>query len=352
MITQSHNTKDGQMCRSADKGAPLRGAPICEDGLQRYLKALEMGTVSGEVPTCLTEYRLLRPLTGGNNSFIPVPPRVAESEATRSVQRKIEQYEGVLAALHSSFHAAEIIYRKVHCRAEPSIEPLSGEEVIGEALRLAVASCKGELLTAQPGGGRAPELLGEALPRDLDLLRRGVRQRTLYQHSVRSHRPTLTYIERVLAEGAQVRTLEEIFERVIICDRSIAFIPGSPERRSAALAIRHPGAVEFLIKVFEHMWDRGKPVSIAMDQHRPDLLTDSVRRAVLRMVVTGHTDESIAARLGVSARTVSTHIKKVSGALGSRSRAELGYLVSQRGILEPDGPHSAGTDRGTVVERH
>ncbi|MFP8907070.1 MULTISPECIES: helix-turn-helix transcriptional regulator [Streptomyces] len=261
---------------------------------------------------------------------------------TRSVEREIEQYEGILAALRSSFLAAEIVYRDTQRQAEPSIESLKGEKVIGEALRLAVESCREELLTAQPGGGRPPALLAEALPRDLALVRRGLRQRTLYQHSVRSHRPTLAYIERVLAEGAQVRTLDEIFERVIICDRTVAFIPGAPERKSAALAIRHPGAIDFLTKVFEHMWERAEPVSVSMDRHRPDLLTDSVRRTVLRMVVTGHTDESIAARLGVSARTVSTHIKKISEALGSRSRAELGYLVSQRRLLEA-GNASAGT---------
>ncbi|MET9429333.1 MULTISPECIES: LuxR C-terminal-related transcriptional regulator [unclassified Streptomyces] len=252
------------------------------------------------------------------------------------MERDIEQRRKTLEALRSSFLTAEAVYRKVQRQAELPIEHLGGEEVIGEALRLAVGSCKEELLTAQPGGGRSPALLAEALPRDLALVRKGVRQRTLYQHSVRSHGPTLAYIEQVLAEGAQVRTLDEIFERVIICDRSIAFIPGAPERKSAALAIRHPGAIEFLTKVFEHMWERAEPIALATEQHRPDLLTNSVRRTVLRMVVTGHTDETIAARLGVSARTVSTHIRKVSEALGSRSRAELGYLLSQRRLLEPD----------------
>ncbi|MEK8142199.1 helix-turn-helix transcriptional regulator [Streptomyces sp. M10(2022)] len=84
--------------------------------------------------------------------------------------------------------------------------------------------------------------------------------------------------------------------------------------------------------------ERAEPVSVSIERHRPDLLTNSVRRTVLRMVVTGHTDESIASRLGVSARTVSTHIRKVSEALGSRSRAELGYLLSQRRLLEQGCP--------------
>ncbi|MEE1755219.1 LuxR C-terminal-related transcriptional regulator [Streptomyces sp. SP18CS02] len=318
---------------------------LCDEGLRWYCEALEVGTVSGDVPECLIRCGLLRPLPGGQNSFVPVPPRIAESELTRPVERDIEQRQRTLESLHSSFLAAEVVYRKVQRQAELPIESLSGEEVIGEALQLAVASCKEELLTAQPGGGRPPALLAEALPRDLALVRQGVRQRTLYQHSVRSHGPTLAYIERVLAEGAQVRTLDEIFERVIICDRSVAFIPGGPERKSAALAIRHPGAIGFLTKIFEHMWERAEPVSIAMEQHRPDLLTNSVRRTMLRMVVTGHTDETIAARLGVSTRTVSTHIRKVSEALGSRSRAELGYLISQRRILEPEGPLPGETPR-------
>ncbi|NEE56932.1 helix-turn-helix transcriptional regulator, partial [Streptomyces sp. SID8455] len=101
-----------------------------------------------------------------------------------------------------------------------------------------------------------------------------------------------------------------------------------------ALALRDPGVIEFLAKMFDHAWERAEPVAISIDRHRPDLLTSSVRRTVLRMVVTGHTDESIASRLGMSARTVSTHIRKVSEALGSRSRAELGYLLSQRRLLE------------------
>lgn len=331
------------MCQCSDMAASFREARLCDEGLRWYSEALEAGTISGDAPACITGCGLLRPLPGGENLFFPVPPRIAESELARPVEREIEQRKGTLATLRSSFLAAEVVYRKVQRQVELPVESLRGEDVIGEALRLAVGSCKEELLTAQPGGGRSPALLAEALPRDLALVQRGVRQRTLYQHSVRSHRPTLAYIERVLAEGAQVRTLDEIFERVIICDRSIAFIPGIPERKSAALAIRHPSAIEFLTKVFEHMWERAEPVSIAMDQHRPDLLTNSVRRTMLRMIVTGHTDETIAARLGVSARTVSTHIKKVSEALGSRSRAELGYLISQQRLLEAESPSPTET---------
>lgn len=309
---------------------------FCAQGLERYREALNDGTISGEAPECLISNGLLRPMPGVTGFFVPVPPKVAEAEVASTVVREIEQHEKSLAALRSSFVAVETLYRKAQHDTGVPIESLKGADVISQSLRLAVDVCEEELLTAQPGGGRSPALLAEALPRDLALVRRGVGQRTLYQHSVRSHQPTLAYIERVTAEGAQVRTLDEIFERVIICDRTVAFIPGIPERRTAALALRHPGAVAFLVKVFDHMWERAQAVSLVPEQHRPDLQIDSVRSAMLRMVVTGHTDETIAARLGMSSRTVSAHIKKVAEVLGSRSRAELGYLIAQHHLLEQE----------------
>ena len=46
-----------------------------------------------------------------------------------------------------------------------------------------------------------------------------------------------------------------------------------------------------------------------------------------------HTDAAIASRLGMSTRTVSTHIKKASDLLGGRSRAHVAYLLAQSDLL-------------------
>ncbi|MFE5584446.1 response regulator transcription factor [Kitasatospora sp. NPDC056531] len=88
------------------------------------------------------------------------------------------------------------------------------------------------------------------------------------------------------------------------------------------------------MKVFDHMWGRAQTITYGPDRLRPQRLAQESQTAVLRLMVRGHTDEAIAARLGISSRTVSSHIKKISDALGSRSRAELGYLVARSGILD------------------
>ncbi|MCU8595182.1 helix-turn-helix transcriptional regulator, partial [Streptomyces sp. A13(2022)] len=52
------------------------------------------------------------------------------------------------------------------------------------------------------------------------------------------------------------------------------------------------------------------------------------------LLVEGHTDTDIADRLGMNVRTARVHIAKLATTLGSESRAQLGYLIGQSGILD------------------
>ncbi|MCM2578523.1 helix-turn-helix transcriptional regulator [Streptomyces meridianus] len=251
------------------------------------------------------------------------------------MEAAMEAQQNSLALARASLHRAEEVYRTVYRTNSAQVRTITGADVISVTIRSVVDSCRTELLTAQPGGGRPEELLERALTSDLAALRRDVRQRTIYQHTVRSHGPTLHYIEQVCAAGAEVRTLEEVFDRLIVCDRKIAFIPDPhEERRSVALAVEHPGMIRYLVGIFDHAWERATPLLHEPTEHRPPLLTDQNRRAVLQLMVNGYTDETIAGRLGMSTRTVATHVRKASELLGSRSRAQLAYLIAKTGVLE------------------
>lgn len=323
------------MCTKTDEDTKNAPPEVCSAGLEYYRRALTQESVSGEAPTCLIALGLLRPVAGADAALAPVPPDIAAAALARPIESAILDQQQALEAIRATVAQADQVYREVQRESDVPIRLILGQEAISTALEQAVQSCRDELLTAQPGGGRAPELLAEALPRDLALTRRGVRQRTLYQHTVLTHGPTLAYIEQVSAGGAELRTLDEVFDRMIICDRTSAFIPAHQhERHAAALVIEHPGIIEFLVKVFEHAWMRAKPVVYHPAYQRPQLLTNETRRAVLRHMVGGYTDEAIATRLGISSRTVATHIKKTAELLGSRSRAQLAYLVARSGLLE------------------
>lgn len=82
--------------------------------------------------------------------------------------------------------------------------------------------------------------------------------RTLYQHTARHHPATLAYMERVEPYAVEVRTLEEIIDRLIIVDRRVAFIPARSDRQ-VALELRHEGLVQYLVGVFEQFWLHAVP---------------------------------------------------------------------------------------------
>lgn len=327
------------MCISADEGSLNGHADICDRGVNAYRDALRGGRASGEMPSCIVEMGLIRP-SPETGQCVAVPPDVALFGITQPIERTILDNQHRLAAMRVSLSRLEGVYLEAQ-EGDALVRRLIGADVISTALEQAVSNCVSELLTMQPGGGRAPALLAEALPRDLKLAARGVRQRTLYQHSVRTHGPTLSYVEQITAAGAEVRTSEELFERLIVCDRTVAFIPSVLSRSTEALVVRHPGIVQYLVRSFSHEWARAEPM--LMHPGSPlDILTEGIRLSVLRLLVTGLPDKAIASQLGISLRSVANHVKRTSEVLGSRSRVEMGYLLAVRGIVEP--PRGTGVD--------
>jgi hypothetical protein len=334
MILQCDNQQGGKMCVTADRQGEHRAVEICANGLQYYSDALQDRPTSGECPSCLLDLGLVQRVPDG--SLAPIPPRLAAGAQMDRLERVIEEKKNSLVTLRASIAQAQEVYLDSYGKGDAQlIRVVQGSSAISATLSAAVHACQEELLTAQPGGGRPQELLDKALVSDLEAIERGVVQRTIYQHMVRSHQPTLTYVEHIVQAGGEVRTLDEVFNRLIVCDRRIAFIPDpAAERSEIALAVEHPGVVRYLVSVFEHAWQRASPLPAGPTNRLPPLLTDEVRRAILRHMVNGYTDEAIAVRLGMSSRSVANHMRWAAELFGSRSRAQLAYLIAKSGFLD------------------
>ncbi|CAL9609543.1 LuxR C-terminal-related transcriptional regulator [Streptomyces sp. enrichment culture] len=312
---------------------------MCDTALETY-RTLSAGPLPcDEVPACLWKLNLVAEAPDTPGRAVAVPPATAAHCVLAPLREEVAEGQRRLQTTNALFSRFTDVYLDVRRGEQAPLTLLTGGEVISRTLEAAVDGCREELLTAQPGGGRSPDLLAEALPRDLRLLARGVSQRTIYQHTVRSHPATIAYIERITEAGAEVRTLAEVFERMIICDRETAFIPVAEPRGAAALQIHHPALVRLLTRFFDNAWSRSIPVAPETAPLRSTAATTDVRRAILLAVVAGETDDSIARRLGMSRRSVAEHIRKVSTQLESNSRAQLGYLLATSGMLrDPDDP--------------
>ncbi|WP_157879687.1 LuxR family transcriptional regulator [Streptomyces yangpuensis] len=255
------------------------------------------------------------------------------------LRRRLETLERTRARLSSLIPLYEETYRRG--ADSGAVEVVESRDRVMLLIADTAARCTEEVLTVQPGGGRPPGYLERALPRDLEMLGRGVRLHTLYQHTARYSPGTQEYVRAVSAAGAEVRTLGELFGKMLVFDRATAFLPvwDNPD---AAVVLREPSAVAFLCSVFANAWGLAEPFSASYTATTATQLQDTIAGRLAG----GAKDELIARRLGMSLRTCRRHIAELMDELGAESRFQAGYLLALRSASTappPADPHRATT---------
>ncbi|MEV3853968.1 helix-turn-helix transcriptional regulator [Streptomyces sp. NPDC050095] len=312
---------------------------FCEAGSQLYARALHWGRVrrhDAKDAPCLLELGLLTPDPADTEWLQPIAPAVALPTLLNTIEDEIARQRHREAQLARTFAPLmNLDAERAAVPGAPMLTVLMGFHRINAAINDAMLSSSQELLTIQPGGHRPPDQLAEVLPREQRLLSRGCRMRTLYQDTARHSAAVRAHFEQLEGE-VEVRTLDEVTERLVVLDRTVAFIPANPDR-TVALEIRHPALITYLVTTFERLWRLASPMYPGTTQELALQNGSSNRqRTIAALLVEGHTDAVIAERLGMNIRTVRHHIAKLATSLGSESRAQLGYLIGQSGILSKE----------------
>ncbi|MFH9891460.1 helix-turn-helix transcriptional regulator [Streptomyces luteogriseus] len=316
---------------------------LCSPGTALYERALRQGRLPAEearAAPCLVELGLLHPALDDPSRLEPVAPVVALHRLLRGSGERIASERRREAQLAETFGALMRIAGPHPTAGDPHpIRLLTGTERINRAITDAMADASEELLTVQPRTGLTGER-GQAadaasLGRDQAALDRGCRIRTLYPHTLR-HFPVIAARCERLKGDLRIRTLDEVPDRLVLVDRTVAFVPAGEDGR-LALEIRHPAIVDHLAVTFDRLWRLATPMyPEAAPQPSRDGITPR-QHAIAALLVEGHTDAVIADRLGMNIRTARVHIAKLAATLGSRSRAQLGFLIGRSGILDQEG---------------
>ncbi|MEV6997557.1 helix-turn-helix transcriptional regulator [Streptomyces sp. NPDC093982] len=325
---------------------------LCPAGGKLYEQALREGRIStgdAEPARCLVDLGLLHPALDDIDRLEPIAPTVVLHRLLRASEDRIADERRREERLTEAFQP---LLRIDGQRPEPdrpaAVKVLGGGEQINRAITEAMAEADRELLTIQPSthsGERMQAAQAASLDRDQALLDRGARIRTLYQHTQR-HVPFIIARYEQLRGDAEARTLDEVTDRLIVVDRAVAFVPANKDR-TWALEVRHPALVDYFATTFERLWRLATPMY--PEAVRPPTLGGVTprQRAIAALLVEGRTDAVIADRLGLNIRTARVHIAKLAATLGSESRAQLGYLIGQSGILDQArrAPQALGTPR-------
>jgi hypothetical protein len=272
----------------------------------------------------LVDIGLLR-LDDAKGLLFPVDPAAIQAQVVVPLGVQGAELLTEAARWADAFSDLGQIFRTSPRAAVSPITELHGLDHINNFIATAVNDSRKELLTAQPDGRRPANILAGVQNRDVKALERGVRMRTLYQHSARHSPPTREYVADIVDRGAEVRTLDEFFRRLIVIDRQVAVVPAS-ENHHVAIAIHDKSLIAYLVDIFDRSWERAQPFNLSGNQVERNIAAD-VRSLTIRLLVEGHSDPASAKRLGVSTRTYAGYIAALKDEYGVQTRFQLGYAM-------------------------
>lgn len=283
--------------------------------------------------TQLMDRRLLVQTSGGQRSFTAVSPDVALAELVDPDERALLDLRSRIGAKRRELSGLVPVFAEASRRAttDAGVEVLEDPDQVMSVLIEYARSASDCVLMARPGAGATADTQEESIQKDVDLLRQGVRRRTLYHSSIRDHVPTRRAVVAVTAAGGEFRTLPHIPLRIVIFDGKVAVVPrGRCADDRAGLVVRDPHLIHIFVRMFDFAWDLGEP--FLAEEPQPGQL-NSLQRSILRALASGQSDEVIARRLGVSVRTCRRHIAKMLEDLGAESRFQAGVKAHRAGWI-------------------
>lgn len=290
--------------RAADAIALLREVadhdPLRESGWTRLVLALQQ---AGRPAEALAAFEHARKLLARELGLEPGPELVA---AQRKVLRERQPGPGAKLSLVAGSGSAP--------------RPAGIDGLLASAASEVLIMCA----TIGPGPADVVRRLGQAT------LRPGVRYRVLCPDSARLSGA----LGGLALAGADVRTEAGLSMDALVVDRSAAVLPDDRAGSSSAAVFRLPGVVAATAGLFDRIWPDAVPLipTALADRDGAAGLTRR-ERDLLTLLCSGSTDESAAARLDISVRTVRRMVADIMNRLGARSRFQAGAKAADRGWL-------------------
>ncbi|MCX5192875.1 LuxR C-terminal-related transcriptional regulator [Streptomyces sp. NBC_00249] len=303
-----------------------------EADVEQVAERLGLGTQ--EIRDCLDELGrllLIRPSWDAPGEVRAVDPEVGLASLLARQEADLLREQERISANRTALQQviAEFQHTK-QGRHDPDVERLTNIDSIRFKIEALAAKCSSEILGFVPAGAQSAANLEASRPLDSAVLDRNVRMRTIYLESIVNDRPTMDYARWLVESGAEVRTAAVLPPRMVIYDRKTAIVPLDPETtRAGAMLLHSTGVVSALCDLFEQVWKASMPLDAAVAEQEEELTAQEA--AILQLLADGHTDDTIARKLGVSVRTSRRITAKLTAQLGAKSRFQAGVLATSRG---------------------
>jgi len=282
----------------------------------------------------LAELRLVRRTLADENRWEALAPESAIAELVAPLQARAHQLNKRGERVRATLGRLSPLYRAAYRKqfAQSSTEVIRSSDEVRRRLRDLAQQASDTVVAVHPT--MAPiDALRAGLELDKMLLERGVTYQLVWPHSARRQAESVDYMRLIMEMGGQVRTAPMLPSRMIVLDRTVALIPLPAEQGTGAAIVRDPVVLDFMSRIFEHIWDRARPVnSISYD----DIVLSEIELALLNDLALGRTDESIARRLGIATRTLRRYLASLFERFGVETRFQLGVAAARVGLVAGD----------------
>ncbi|HZM83717.1 MAG TPA: helix-turn-helix transcriptional regulator [Candidatus Limnocylindrales bacterium] len=278
----------------------------------------------------------------GEPVVIPIEPaRAVENALLVAQQRMLEQHRLLARVLeqmpglqHAYMTGSEELASALH-----SIRVFTDPAEIGALSVEICLSAQREVSNLETAHfTRPPDPRSVKVP-PKDVVDRGVKFRNIYARSVLDLPGSGEMLRRCAEAGWEQRIVTELPMKMVLIDERAALLPLDPTGMTGAALVRAPVIVAMLRSYFDLLWHRALP----MDS--PSGLRDggsaggvgnsgrlsAVQERVLRLMLTGATDATVARHLGMSERTVRRHVATLLELLGVDNRVTAAVVAVRDG---------------------
>jgi sugar-specific transcriptional regulator TrmB/DNA-binding CsgD family transcriptional regulator len=278
----------------------------------------------------LVSLGLLRRDTGTGGRYEAVDPLAGLGTLVRERRHALDRLEATSYELSRVFAAGLM-------RTEPRrlFEVVEGRAATATRIRDLLGSARKEVvgIDSPPYVAPSSAYVSDA---ELDLLRRGVRFRSLYASAVLDEPALVARIHWMVEYGEEARVLPQVPMKLLVVDRETAVVlltgeEAAPETLSVVAA--RSALTDGLQAMFEQLWSHASPVRFGSGRHGATRARDAEATELLDLLNAGMKDESIARHFGVSARTVRRRIAALLDELDATGRFQAGVRAVKRGLL-------------------
>ncbi len=321
------------MCRSAHATVMSDHSALCPQGAAIYALAFQTGRIPAEAATdCIRRLGLLVADEAEPQSLRPVEAPIAVRLLAKAARDVAAGYQGTLNAVGEALAATTAGWRTGggHDMVISHRRP----EDVAHALDRAANACEERFLSALPATEVSEESLSAALRRRVRHADQGIQQRHLYPRSLRKDVGFSQCVETLAQSGVEIRTAVELSDGLTVCDDHTAFVSLAQGRSNTVLEIRHPLVANFVQRMFDKAWSYAEPWRFGNRRTTGTVGESGQLKDIVRLLISGKTDDAIGRHLGLSRRTVAAYVGRLSRELGSTSRAQLGFLIAKHGLLD------------------